>query len=242
MADKLYNNITNDKAFEKLKSLFMRVKDLRALFSMSYRAYGIIKKAKKNERPILLRYFCENVKYSNQEASQETADTLMLNESQYNLLKNHYGTYVFARIDMIVKCNFTEDVFYDRLWSLIENDDFISLKRFANEGIDDISLKAYILTSIAADANIPYFHIENSGLVLNDSDFQKLIEKNNSDIKRMRFILTTTGIETVTERASHVLDIIKDKQAEDKAILMYSVMAYFIDNIIAIKEANKGDA
>ena len=155
--------------------------------------YQGLQKLTPSDQSVAFQYICE------QFGTIESSDSFGISPSQYrnkeNLLRNQLGNLIDSLIELYIKRNVEETVFYTSLWKNI-----MTSGLFLQE-----EEKIFALYYIIMDKRIPYFHLDPASLYsLSNERFQQIRNENMTSIQKIRFILKA-HFSQKTERASVLL-------------------------------------
>lgn len=192
-----------------------------------YEVYNKIVSYPGNE-PDLLCFFMEESEQI--DSNEKRPVEVIFSEEEKHEYMNNYGETIDDILEILIKKDLKENLFYKELWNSINTNIFDSSK-----------LRAFAVYFIWIDMRMPYFKLED-GIHMSGQEYREIRKSIMKDIQRARFIMSVP-MNQKTERASrlvHILDSIKDDKT--KAVLMTQILllygqTYIINEII--KEGGK---
>ncbi|OIP42382.1 MAG: hypothetical protein AUK47_04535 [Deltaproteobacteria bacterium CG2_30_63_29] len=177
---------------------------------------GVIDSAPAESRPLLLRASVERHQGIFVEQSKTAEpDDLVFPEDVFKEYKAKYSRVVDAMLQMVLQDNPPENEFYERLWQIPNNSLF---------AVDDRA-RVFALFWILIDNNLPYFQIENDGLLIADDEIDEVDEKVALDVAKIRKILRHRGFNHVTEQADLLLRVIEKHETRERVVLLAHLIA-----------------
>lgn len=153
-----------------------------------------------------IKYVFEHINFEGKVVDKE-------DENAVDLFVEHIEKYekmIHGIIVRLVKENDSEKEFYQKLWDLIESDGLIDSGE---------SEKIYAWIFVWKDKLIPYYKTEGTVKMSNDQ-FQDYIEKLDSKINKIRFLLNIDFVQK-TERSSSIMKVIEScNTIEEKSVLL----------------------
>lgn len=170
----------------------------------------LIRRAPEKDRAALFRYTAEVFDFA--ESNEQIAVDCVIADNEAKQLEQRYGTTVDSMLEAVIAENPSEDVFYKRMWDLVNNPFFGSRKA-----------RTFALYYLLIDRRIPYFRVAE-GLKMSNDDFKSRMRELRGKCARVRFILSRE-FEQKTEQTDLVLRELKDLDESNKAVLMAYVVA-----------------
>jgi hypothetical protein len=172
--------------------------------------YRIIMKAPETIRPELIKEVSE--KYGNIESSEKRPVPEIISEAEKTALKARYGGTVNAMLDALIKSNLPQDAFYSGIYSLIQNPFYKTDQA-----------RIFSLYYILIDKRIPYFQLPE-GLRMSDEEYKNRLQRNETIVKRLKFILSCQ-FQQRTEEADLVLKAIDQAKNEDRVVILAQLLS-----------------
>lgn len=134
--------------------------------------------------------------------------------SKIQTLKRSCEDLVEGILNKLMLLNLSEEDFYNKLWSSVQNDSIFSTEEE----------KIYALYSIYCDRCIPYFQLEN-GIKMSNEDFAAIREELNEDIKKAVYILNSK-LDQKTEVASLIIKLLNSYDSIEKQSVLLANILY----------------
>lgn len=145
------------------------------------------------EQPAAFQYICEL--FGTVESSESFGIVISKHRNKEDMLRNQYGNLVKSLIELYIKQNVEESIFYTNLWNNI-----VSSGLFPHD-----EEKIFALYYILTDNRIPYFCLDSASLYsLSNERYKQIRNDNVKAIQKIRFILKASFSQK-TERASALL-------------------------------------
>lgn len=145
------------------------------------------------DQPVAFQYICEL--FGTVESSESFGVAPSKYRNKEDMLRNQHGNLVKSLIEMNMKKNSEESVFYDNLWNNI-----MTSGLFLND-----EEKIFALYYVLIYDRIPYFCLDPASLYsLSNERFKQIKNDNVKAIQKIRFILKASFSQR-TERASALL-------------------------------------
>lgn len=187
--------------------------------------YKYITDAPEEDRVSLFSLACKEYGIVDSDGTLKVPNSIINHEKQ-DELKSTYGRVIDALLDSAIKTavdkRYDDETFYKFIWEKIVCN---SLFRTEEE-------RLFAFYYIIIDKKIPYYSI-SSGLEMDNKRYQSIIEANESNIQKLKFILAVR-FDQRTQEASNLLDVLLSQDS-------YDVQVVLLSKIVSELRSNRND-